>query len=88
MANTVIDGVQLGNHPEMVRFMAKVGSATQEANLPFVPSADAAANLERRRADLTQQIAVAHSQGNRIEVQRLSEERAQLTQQLYPVGVQ
>ncbi|MDH5556772.1 MAG: hypothetical protein OEZ03_05435 [Alphaproteobacteria bacterium] len=77
-----VDGTQLGNHAEIVRWAANVGRALSEATLEFGGEGGGMSS-EDRRTQLTQEIHDARAAGDGARAKELDAERRTLTGRLY-----
>lgn len=77
-----VDGAQLANHPEIVKWAAGAGRALTEATL-HLGGEGGGPSAEERRADLTQAIHDARAAGNGARAKELDAERSRLTGELY-----
>jgi hypothetical protein len=77
-----VDGAQLANHPEIVRWAASVGRALGEATL-HAGGEGGGRSAEERRAELTWAIHDARAAGDSARAQELDAERRALTGRIY-----
>lgn len=77
-----VDGTQLANHPEIVRWAARVGQALTEGTLQM-GGEGGGASPEERRAELTRQIHDARAAGDSARARELDAERRDLTGRIY-----
>lgn len=80
----VIEQSGLGNHPAILRMMAKIGRVTGMSEHRFVPAdgPNGAANLESEHDKLTEQIFEAQDRGEYEKAAALSEQRQALSRRL------
>lgn len=77
-----VDGAQLANHPEIVRWAASIGAALSEATL-HAGGEGGGRSAEERRAELTQAIHDARAAGDSARARELDAERRSLTGRIY-----
>jgi hypothetical protein len=80
-----VDGAQLANHPEIVRWAARVGQALTEGTLQL-GGEGGGSSPEARRAELTRQIHDARAAGDSARARELDAERRELTGRIYGSG--
>lgn len=80
-----VDGAQLANHPEIVKWAADVGRALTEASL-HLGGGEGGQSPEDRRAELTQAIHDARATGDGARARELDAERRALTGRIYGDG--
>lgn len=85
LARARVDGAQLGNHPEIVKWAASAGRALTEATL-HLGGETGGLSAEDRRAELTQGIHDARAAGDNARARELDVERRALTGRIYGDG--
>lgn len=86
LTETVIAGVRLGDHPEIVRLAATVGRRMMEAQVHMEHGSDERKTLEEQREQLTKDMHDARAAGDNDKARRLDAERSEVTNQLYGNG--
>ena len=76
------DGSKLGDHPDMVRFFAKLGRQMNEDGNLLPVDGDAAKSMQEKIASLTTQVYAANNAGDRALARKLDEEQRVLIERL------
>lgn len=79
LTQTIVGGVQLANHPEIVEFFTNVAKATMESSIPLVQGETEKKAANARYQELTEQIYAANQANDHALMRRLDAERSALT---------
>lgn len=80
------DGIRLADHPAFIKPFAKIGARMSEHGIVVGMSPEETQNAQDKMKELTAQIWDANDSGDRIKVDKLSKERAALSERMSGTG--